>query len=133
MTLDFQDRTAIVSYRLQRAKETLQEAKEMSELKYWRIAANRLYYACFYAANALLVNNNHLTRTHSGVVSLLNLHFVSKGLISKELGNLYGRLFALRQTGDYDDWAVVEAEDVLPKIALSEEFIATVEKLILLP
>jgi uncharacterized protein (UPF0332 family) len=130
MTLEFEDRTAIVTLRLQRAKETLQDAKDAANIQRWRMAANRLYYACYYAASALLVSKGHIARTHTGVVSLLNLHFVTNGLINKEQGKFYGNLFSLRQDGDYDDWRIIEAEDVQPKIALAEGFIATIEKLI---
>lgn len=133
MMLEFEDRSAIVTLRLQRVKETLQDAKDAANIKRWRMAANRLYYACYYAASALLVNSGHIARTHTGVVSLFNLHFVTKGLISKEQGRFYGNLFSLRQDGDYDDWKIIDAEDVLPKIAPAEEFIATIEELILLP
>jgi len=130
MTLNFEDRNAIVTLRMQRAKETLQEAKDNVDMKHWRVVANRLYYACYYAASALLINNGHLARTHSGVVSLLNLHFVLNGLISEEQGNLYGKLFTLRQEGDYNDWKIVQAEEVLSKIVPAEKFITTIEKLI---
>ncbi len=131
MTLNFEDRTVIVNHRLQRAKETLQEAKAVAELRYLHAAVNRLYYACYYAASALLIHNGHLTRTHQGVIGLLNLHFVSKELLSKEQGKFYGKLFELRLTGDYNDWAILEEEDVLSKIAPAEEFINSIEKLIL--
>ncbi|MDR0437176.1 MAG: HEPN domain-containing protein [Bacteroidales bacterium] len=130
MTLEFQDRNAIVSLRLQGAKDALQEAKGNIEMEYWRVAANRLYYACYYAASALLISNGYLARTHSGVISLLNLHFVSKGLISKEQGHFFGNLFELRQSGDYNDWKIIKAEDVQSKIVPAEEFVATVEKMI---
>ena len=130
MTLNFEDRNAIVTLRLQRAKETLQEAKDNANMNHWRVVANRLYYACYYATSALLIDNGHLARTHSGVVSLFNLHFVSKGLVSQEQGSLYGKLFTLRQEGDYNDWKTVDAEEVLSKIVPAEEFVAAIEKLI---
>ena len=44
-------------YRLQRAKETIQEVKILIENKFWNTAINRMYYACFYAVGSLLVKN----------------------------------------------------------------------------
>ena len=131
MTLNSEDRNTIVRLRLQKAKETLQDTKCVAELNLWRVAANRLYYACYYAASALLINNGHSPRTHSGIITLLGLHFVSKGLISEEQGYFYSTLFKLRHTGDYDDRAKIDTEDVLPNIPLAEDFIAMIEKLIL--
>ena len=54
MTLQQEDRKVLVTIRLQRAKETISEAKGNMQLGYWRIAANRLYYACYYAVNVLM-------------------------------------------------------------------------------
>lgn len=42
----------LVRYRMERAGETLQEARLMLEMYG---AANRIYYACFYATVALLL------------------------------------------------------------------------------
>jgi hypothetical protein len=47
MTLQKKDKNTLVSFRLQRANETLAEVKGTIKLGYWRVAANRLYYTCF--------------------------------------------------------------------------------------
>ena len=44
-------------YRLQRAHETMKEALVMSRESFYNAAVNRLYYACYYAAIALLIKN----------------------------------------------------------------------------
>jgi len=130
MTLQEEDRKALVTFRLQRVKETISEAKEIIELGYWRIAANRLYYACFYAVSALLIKNGLTAHTHSGVINQLGLHFVTKGLISKEESKLFKHLFHLRQDGDYSDWFKIDETDVKPFLKPAEIFIAKIENLI---
>ena len=127
MTLQKEDKNALITLRLQRAKETILEAKELILLGYWRIVANRLYYACYYATSALLLKNNITAHTHTGVINQFGLHFVSKGLLSKELGKLLKQLFNLRQNGDYDDWYSIEEEDIKPFIEPAEKFIAEIE------
>ena len=47
----------LIRYRIQRAFETLDEARLMAESDHWNGCVNRLYYACFYAVNALLQTN----------------------------------------------------------------------------
>jgi uncharacterized protein (UPF0332 family) len=89
-----------------------------------------LYYACFYAAIALLINENYESKTHSGVKTLLGLHFFKENRIDKSFSLFYERLFNLRQTGDYEDWVYINEEDVLPLIEPVEQFIKTIEKLI---
>jgi uncharacterized protein (UPF0332 family) len=130
MTLNREDREAIVVYRLQRAHDTFAEVKGIVAMKYWHTAANRLYYACYYAVTALLINNNLTAHTHAGVISQLGLHFVSKGVISKEQGKFFKRLFELRQDGDYSDWFDVEEEDILLLLEPAEQFIAKIENII---
>lgn len=130
MTLKFEDRNTLATLRLQRAKETLNEAMGNVEMGYWRTAVNRLYYACYYAVNALLIRNGHSAHTHSCVIGLFGLHFVSKSLVSMDQGKLYKNLFEKRQSSDYDEWMVIEEKDVRPFIEPAAQFIDTIEKLI---
>jgi uncharacterized protein (UPF0332 family) len=130
MTLTKEDRKALIAIRLQRAKETMGEAKGNIQMAYWRIAVNRLYYACYYATTALLIQHNHTAHTHTGVISQFGLHFIAAGIIDKEEGKILKQLFNLRQSGDYDDWFEISEKDVLPLLAPAEAFIATIESLI---
>ena len=130
MKLKTEERNAIVTLRLQKAKETLQDAKDVATMNKWRTAANRLYYACYYAVSAMLLKYEFSASTHSGAISLLGIHFVSKGIISKEQGKFYGKLFELRHTGDYDDWTTIDAEDILPRLEPAQKFIEEIENLI---
>ncbi|MDR0691893.1 MAG: HEPN domain-containing protein [Prevotellaceae bacterium] len=131
MRLNEEEKKAVVNLRLQKAKDTLREAKGTIELSYWHTAANRLYYACYYAASALLIQYEHPAQTHSGIINLLGMHFISKNIISKELGKFYANLFELRQTSDYSDWKDIEEDNVRKLIQPAEEFICTLEKLII--
>ena len=130
MKLNEVEREAIVKYRLERANKTLAEAVSNVENCCWHAAANRLYYACFYAACALLINNGHTTRTHNGVFTLLGEHFVSTGLISRELNKFYRKILELRQTGDYDDFIELTENEVLMLLEPAEQFINVIENLI---
>jgi uncharacterized protein (UPF0332 family) len=130
MTLNKREREAVVKLRLGKANKTLTEAISNAENGYWNTAANRLYYACFYAVCALLIDNGHTTRTHNGVFSLLGEHFVSIGLVSKEQNKFYRRVLELRQTGDYDDYIELSESDILPLIEPAKKFIETIEQLI---
>ena len=93
MSLTEEERSAIISYRITKAWETLKEAKGISNLKYWNAVANRLYYSCYCITEALLIASNYTVQTHNGVIHLLGLHFIKTGRISKEAGKLYSRLY----------------------------------------
>jgi len=130
MSLTTEEREIIVEHRLKRACETLAEAKDLVNLNRWHGAANRLYYACYYAVTALLIKNGHISHTHNGAIGLLGKYFVVTNIIGREQNKLYQKLFDLRQGGDYSDWINIEEEDIKPLVAPAENFIETIEKII---
>jgi uncharacterized protein (UPF0332 family) len=124
------DKEALVQYRMSRAKDTLLEALALVELQMWNASLNRLYYACFYAALALLSDNDIETKTHSGVKRMLGLHFIVPGTINEELGSFYVSLFNKRQKGDYEDFVVYEETDVVGLLPQACHFIATIQQML---
>ncbi len=130
MNLSEDERAAIVTYRRQKAKDTLKEAEGIARLCYWNAVANRLYYSCYYMVTALLIKRGLSVQTHSGAIRLFGLNYVSPGLVSKDMSKLYTRLFDLRQTGDYDDLYNLSESDVLPLIEPAARFIEQIETLL---
>lgn len=128
--LDEQSRQSLVCYRLERADETICEAKLLASEGHYNATMNRLYYACFYAALALLVANSIETASHAGVKTMLGLHFVSKGLLDKEHGKTFSRLFEIRHTGDYDDFVYCDKEMTDEYTPKAEAFIQAIKELL---
>ncbi len=131
MSLNEEERRMIVSYRLEKAKKAIEHAEANAHLGYWEVTANRLYYACYYAVSALLVQYGHSTQTHNGVIQLFGLHFIKPGIIDKSHGKLYNQLFTLRLTGDYNDSYTLDEEDVMPKIEPAKALIKVITEMIL--
>lgn len=131
MTLQSEERRAIVSCRLEKAVETIKEVKDVGKLGYWSLAANRLYYAAYYASVALLISQGVDTATHKGAIRMIGQAFVKKGVLSVEDSRLLGRLYSMRQTGDYEDLFDWEEEDVAPLIPKVQDFIERIKGLIL--
>lgn len=125
-----EDIQALIDYRLQRATETLAEARLMQSVGHWNTCANRLYYAAFYAVSALLVKDGHTASKHSGVKALFNRYYVKLGTVEKDRGRLYNRLFDLRQEGDYIDFVTLDAETVEPLVEETSGFIETIRALL---
>ncbi|MDR0972740.1 MAG: HEPN domain-containing protein [Prevotellaceae bacterium] len=130
MSLSEEERLAIVAYRKQKASIAMHEAEDVATLEHWNLVANRLYYACYYMASALLISKGFQAQTHVGVLRLIGLHFVNQNLLSREEGRLFSRLFDMRQTGDYDDMFDLSREDVTPYINPAKELIRKMELLI---
>jgi len=83
----------LINYRLSRALETYEEALILRRENHWNASANRLYYACFYAVNALLLKKGISCSTHNGVKSEFHKSFIKSEIVSKQSGRLYSRLF----------------------------------------
>ena len=130
MGLSEEERRSIVEYRLKKAKETFAELPVLIENKLWRNAANRLYYSCFYAASALLIKDGYQAHSHNGVKNVLSLKYIKEDKLEKSLIKTYGILFNMRQRGDYEDWAIIEEEDVKPLVEIAGKFISSIENII---
>lgn len=90
-----------------------------------------MYYACYYAASALLLKNNIQANTHSGVKMMLGLHFISKGILSKELGKTFNTLFEKRHSNDYDDFVYCDQDTFNELYPQAQSFVQGVIELVM--
>jgi uncharacterized protein (UPF0332 family) len=128
--LSEEEKSALVTLKVERAKETIEEVPFLIEKGYFRTAANRLYYSCYFVVSALLLHKGFEAHTHKGIIALFSLHFVKTGLVSDMEGQLYRSLFELRQTGDYDDFQVINENMVQERLQPARNFITAIEKII---
>ncbi len=128
--LDSQSRKDLIAYRIGRAFETLKEAQVMKREAFYNAAVNRLYYACYYAVVALLLKNDIPAQTHSGVKTMLGLHFISKGVLPHSAGKIFTALFEKRHSGDYDDFVYCDADMVDELYPKAEEFVQMIATLL---
>lgn len=129
MGLSEENRRDVVSYRIERAYIALDQAKKNLQINCLEVTANRLYYAAYYAASALLIAYGIRTKSHEGNISQFGQHFVMTGILSRDLGKFYNHLFQMRLTGDYSDTFGLTEEDVVPEIQPTEVFINEVTAL----
>jgi uncharacterized protein (UPF0332 family) len=101
-----------IAYRLERARETLEEARLLAEHGHGHGAINRSYYACFYAVHALLASENLEAHTHEGTRTLFGKHFVKPGVIDADRGAVFTELAAARSESDFGDFVELEADDI---------------------
>ena len=92
MSLSNEDRKAIVGLELEKADRFLNQAEMARSWQQWDLAANRYYYACFHAVQALFIHNRLASKRHSGMISLFGLHFVKTGIIDDRLGGFLTRM-----------------------------------------
>lgn len=125
-----EQRKILVQRETERALHHLAQADEMLFLGHWDMAANRQYYACYHAVQALFVSNEVSGATHKGMISPFSLHFVKPGLISMEQGSFLSRMMQLRQKADYNCFYDISEDEVRSLASPTHEFVDTVLKLI---
>ena len=126
MTLS--ERTELVKYRMNRAKETFSDVEFQVENRKWSTAVNRLYYACYYAVTALLLWNELNTKTHNGVRQMFALHFIKTNIIDRKHADIYTDIFDMRQTGDYGDFIIIDENKIIALLQPARELIGIIEK-----
>lgn len=128
--LDSGSKQDLITYRLSRAKDTLMEADYNADGGYLNAAVNRLYYACYYAASALMLKNNLEIATHAGIKRMLGLKFIMPGILEPEYGNIYQILFQNRQASDYEDFMYCTEDHYNDLRPMAEKFILRMENII---
>ena len=125
-----EDRREIVKYRLEKSLRTYYEAVGSISNGYVETAANRLYYAAYYAVSALLVSYKYEASTHNGVIQMFGLAFIKTKIIERRFGTIFNQLFSLRMTGDYEDRHFLNLEeDIKPLVEPTKELIDITTKL----
>ena len=129
MGLTDDERKWVVQFRLEKANSAFSEIAILTNNALWHTAANRLYYACYYAATALLIKNEYFSKSHEGTIGLFGQHFIKTNIIDPKHGATLSQTESLRKKGDYNDMFVIDPENVKQLVVPTEEFIVTIEKL----
>lgn len=108
---------------MERAYEKLEVAKSLLENGFYSDAVSRAYYAMFYAARALLSEQNIYPKTHHGVISQFGLKFVKGGQFEKEIFDLFARAQEDREEADYGLLAEIEEEEAKKILEGAEQFL----------
>lgn len=125
-----QEQVSLIEYRMERAWDTLDDAKILISNKKWNSSINRLYYASYYAVMALLLKHGLKPATHNGAKTNFTEHFIKSEKIDKKYGKLYSQLFTWRQKGDYDDLFNFEESQVVQYVEPVKEFLSLIESLL---
>ncbi len=125
-----EEHESYIRYRMERAWDTLDDAKILASKGKWNSTVNRLYYSVYYAVMALLLKKGLKPATHNGAKSNFTQYFIKNQLIDKQFGTLYSQLFTWRLKGDYNDLYDFEESKVKPFFEPVEELIKIIETLI---
>jgi len=90
-------------------------------------AVSRLYYAMFYAAEAMLSAHGHTFSSHRAVIATFGREFVKTQMLPRELHDWLRDAFELRHIGDYEFLSTINEATVLDLEAKAQRFLETAE------
>lgn len=131
MSLSDEERKIIVELELEKAYRTYDAAILMVDNEHWESAANRLYYALFHAVSSLLIHDGHKVTTHKGSHALFGQYYIKTNLLPREYSNIYQKLEAIRDEGDYNWSYSVTPEEIQEKIVPAKDMIDTIANMVM--
>lgn len=124
-----QDRNALITYRLNQARETFELAVFLKERNKLTVAVNRIYYGMYYALTALALKHYFETSKHAKLIGWFNKEFVYKNRTDKKTGQILRNAFQNRTKGDYDAFVEFTKEEVDVMLEDMKLFVDRIEKL----
>lgn len=119
-----------IAANLERAEKSIQAATELAASGFYDFAASRAYYAAFYAATAVLLDEGLEFSKHSGVIASIHQRLVKTGKLDKEQGKGLNWLFELRNVGDYGVTIHVSQQDAERAVQVAENFLRVIKSLL---
>lgn len=116
MTLEDDYKRSLIQYRIDEAKETIDDVRLLIENDRLRAAVNRIYYGMFYSLLALGLAHEFETSKHPQLIGWFNKNFIHSKMINKA----YNR----RTKGDYDAYVDFDKGIVIEMFNDMKEFIS---------
>ena len=124
------EKNALIEHRIARATNTIEEVSFLIKNKKFLLAVNRIYYGMFYILSALSLKYDFSTSKHQQLIGWFNKEFISTGGIDRKYGRILHNAYNNRSTGDYDDFAEFDEEDVKKSFDEMKDFIRTIRALL---
>lgn len=109
---------------LQKARKSLEAAKQLNETGYPEFAVTRAYYTMFYVASAFLEGQSLAFSKHSAVIAAFGKYFAKTGLVPLEYHRYLINAEKARCSADYNldvDFLAVEVEEYIQQ---AEDFLS---------
>ena len=121
---------SLAIYRLEQAKENLEEAQALFNINKYKGASNRAYYAIFHAIKSILALEETDFKKHSSVLAYFNKEYINKGIFSKELGKRVNEARLFREKSDYVDFYIITKKECKTQIETANQMVVDAEKYI---
>jgi hypothetical protein len=124
------DKLTLIQYRLNQAKETIDEVNRLMEADLLKVAVSRIYYGIFYCLTALSLMYGFKSSKHLQLIGWFNQNFIKTGLLDIKYGRILRDAFKNRSDGDYIPFTEFDVPDVMKMHEEMKDFIFTLTKFI---
>jgi len=113
---------------IERSKQFIKVAEDLSKLKYWDNVISRTYYAMFHAATAVLLNINIQRSSHHALIAAFGEHIAKMNLMDTKFHRYLLDAFSARSESDYFPVSKASKEEALSMIKKAKEFLSTAKE-----
>ena len=124
------EKKVLIEHRISKAIAAINDVEFLISNKRFLLAVNRIYYGMFYILSALSLKYDFSTSKHQQLIGWFNKEFISTGKVDHKYGKIIHNAYSNRSTGDYDDFAKFEEDDVKNSFDELKDFIRTIRALI---
>jgi uncharacterized protein (UPF0332 family) len=113
---------------LDKAERDLRAAERLLNDGDADIAASRVYYACFYIAEALLATEGYRFKSHGQLVAQYGLRFAKPEKLDRRYHEVLRQAFQTRQLADYQTEVAIDPEVVRELIEGGRSFLVAASR-----
>lgn len=120
----------LAKVRLERAKELLEDSKDLLAKESYKSANNRAFYAMEKSIKALMATKEVEVTTHNGGLKQFNYLFIHKGdgNFTVEDYQRIAKAEQIRNVSDYDDFYIASREETKQQVDNAKYIVDKVEK-----
>ncbi len=131
MSLNERQRRELIAYRIEQAKDAVQDVELLLANERLHPAMNRIYYGMFYMLLALGLQHRFETSKHAQLLGWFNKTFMKDEVLPRKYGHILRDAFRDRMNSDYEAFVTLKKEQVVAQFEQMKEFISIIEEHIL--
>lgn len=118
----------LVLYRIETAKSDCRAAQVLLDVKEYRGANNRAYYAIYHAVSAIHALDGRSYKRHKDALANFNKDYIKTEIFPRTIGRRIAAAEVIRHASDYDDFYIATLEEAKEQLETALELIQLVEK-----
>ena len=127
-TTDHDDmKSALMQYRLKKAREEIADAEALIEHGSYASANNRIYYAMFHVLLAVHALDERETRTHKATLGAFNQFYLHTSIFDPAYWKKIARIVETRHSSDYDDFYLPDDQETRSNLTFVKDFFEEVK------